>query len=68
MELSIEKRKSLEALLVGKKCPFCGGTYMLKEHMYFLPAFDLTLRDKVGDSLAQAVCQGCKHVVFFQAF
>lgn len=68
MELSDEKRKSLEALLKGKKCPFCGSEYKLKENPYFLPAFSPAIRDTAGDGLLLAVCQGCKHTVFFQSF
>lgn len=72
MELSVEKRKSLEAFLEGKKCPFCGSSYVVKPNAYILLGMpDLNnpqANGVAGDMLAEAVCQGCKHTVLFQIF
>lgn len=72
MEISIEKRRSLETLLEGKKCPFCGSSYEVKPNAYFLMGLPNPYSQQTsgiaGDSLAVAVCQGCKHTVLFQIF
>lgn len=72
MELSVEKRKSLEAFLEGKNCPFCGSSYVVKPNAYFLMGMPNPNSPQTGgiagDALAAAVCQGCKHTALFQIF